>query len=37
MEFLDGDQRPRLDVFADVEKLMDLVRIRYVIAVLVFE
>ncbi len=37
MELLDGDQRPRLDVFVDVKKLMDLVRIHDVIAVLVFE
>ena len=37
MELLDRDQRPCLDIFADVEELVDLVRVGYVITVLVFK
>ena len=37
MELLDGDERPRLDVFADVEELLDLVRVCYANAILSLE
>ena len=37
MELLAGDQRPRLDVLVDAEKLVDFMRVRYVEAVLIFE